>query len=413
MILDHLTLPRMVAMPNGVPLYLLDGVDNGVVRFDMLFNGGYAVQDKPLQAMFTNRMLREGAGSFSAAEISRRLDYYGAWIDMYSSQNCNHITLYTLSKHFVPLLQVLESMVKQPQFPQENLDVVRDNNKTYFTINSQKVDVVSQRYFEHSLWGEGHPLGHVVCAEDYDAITRDDVQDYYDRHYGSCNCTMFISGSVDDSMLVAMQTHFGDVVWGCKRECQPVGVGLPLQQFGRCAIHIPDTMQSAVKMGFMAMETSHPDFYKFRFLCVLLGGFFGSRLMSNIREENGYTYHIAAELDAYGHSNAFMISSETATEYVELLIKEVYREIERLIMEPVEMDEIELVRNYIMGELCREYEGQSAKSEVFINAWLSGADFDSVNRYIDEIKSVTPADLQRLAREYFHRDGMIEVVAGV
>ena len=166
-------------------------------------------------------------------------------------------------------------------------------------------------------------------------------------------------------------------------------------------------------MGFMAMETSHPDFYKFRFLCVLLGGFFGSRLMSNIREENGYTYHIAAELDAYGHSNAFMISSETATEYVELLIKEVYREIERLITEPVEMDEIELVRNYIMGELCREYEGQSAKSEVFINAWLSGADFDSVNRYIDEIKSVTPADLQRLAREYFHRDGMIEVVAGV
>ena len=127
---------------------------------------------------------------------------------------------------------------------------------------------------------------------------------------------------------------------------------------------------------------------------------------------HGYTYHISAELDAYGHRNAFMISSETATEYVEPLVKEVYRELDRLVEEPVDEAEIELVRNYIVGELCREYEGQSAKSEVFINAWLSGTDFASVNRYLDEIKSVTPADLQRLAREYFKKENMIEIIAG-
>ena len=171
-------------------------------------------------------------------------------------------------------------------------------------------------------------------------------------------------------------------------------------------------MQSAVKMGFMAMDSAHPDFHKFRFLCVLLGGYFGSRLMSNIREENGYTYQIMAEMDAYGKGNAFMISSEAATEYVEPLIKEVYRELERLVAEPVSEAEMQLVRNYIMGELCREYEGQSAKSEVFINAWLSGVGFESVNRYIDEIKSVTAADLQCLAREYFKKENMIEVVVG-
>ena len=145
MSIEALALPRQTLMQNGVPLYLLDGADKGVVRFDILFKGGYAVQGKPLLAMFTNRMLREGAGSLSAAEISQKLDYYGAWIDMYSSQNCNHITLYTMSKHFVPLLQVLEQMVKQPLFPQENLDIVKSNNKSYFTVNSQKVDVVSQR----------------------------------------------------------------------------------------------------------------------------------------------------------------------------------------------------------------------------------------------------------------------------
>lgn len=412
MLLEHLTLPTRLAMPNGVPLYMLDGADKGVVRFDLLFKGGYAVQNKPLLAMFTNRMLREGAGDFTASEISRRLDYYGAWIDMYSSQNCNHITLYTMSKHFVPLLQVLEEMVKCPRFPLENLDTVKSNNKAYFTINSQKVDVVSQRYFEHSLWGDDHPLGHVVCAEDYDAITRADIQDYYNRYYGSCNCTMFISGYVNETMLTALEKSFGAETWGCKTECRPVEVAKPSPQFGRCKVSLPGTMQSAVKIGFMVMDSMHPDFCKFRFLCVLLGGYFGSRLMSNVREENGYTYHIEAELDAYGEKNAFMITSETATDNVELLIKEVYNEIERLLTEPVGSAEIELVRNYIMGELCCEYEGQSSKSEVFINTLLSGAGFASVNKYIDEIKTVTPEDLHRLACEYFHKDRMIEIVVG-
>ena len=412
MSLESLALPQLQAMPNGVPLYRLSGADKGVVRFDILFKGGYAVQSKPLLAMFANRMLREGAGELSAAEISQKLDYYGAWIDMYSSQNCNHITLYTMSKHFEPLLQVLEEMIKRPLFPQDNLDTVKRNNRSYFTVNSHKVDVVSQRYFENSLWGEGHPLGHVVEATDYDAITRDDVVEYYNSYYGSRNCAMFIAGSVNDAMLSAIARSFGNGVWGCENACGDFAVAAPSPHVGRRVVHVQGTMQSAVKMGFMAMESSHPDFHKFRFLCVLLGGYFGSRLMSNIREENGYTYHIAAEMDAYGKRNAFMISSEAATEYVEPLIAEVYRELERLVTEPVDDSEIELVRNYIMGELCREYEGQSAKSEVFINAWLSGVGFDSVNIYIDEIKSVTAADLQRLACEYFKKENMIEIVAG-
>ena len=274
------------------------------------------------------------------------------------------------------------------------------------------MDVVSQRFFENSLWGCGHPLGHVVEAADYDGITRNDILDYYASYYGSCNCSIFISGSVSETMLDASASCFGNEKWGCVEPCAAADIALPVPLPGRRAVPVPGTMQSAVKIGFMAMDASHPDFFKFRFLCVLLGGYFSSRLMSNVREENGYTYHIAAELDAYGHRNAFMVSSETATGYVEPLLEEVYRELERLVNEPVDEDEIELVRNYIVGELCREYEGQSAKSEVFINTWLSGADFAAVNRYLDEIKSITPADLQRLACEYFKKDNMIEIIAG-
>ncbi len=411
MILSHLALPVTRVMPNGISLYHLQGEDRGIVRLDILFGGGYSVQHKPLQALFTNRMLREGSEGYSGADISRWLDYYGAWIDMYSSQGCNHIILYVLAKHFPLLLPVVEDFIKRPLFPQDNLDVVRKNNKAHFLINSQKVDVVAQRYFERTLWGESHPLGRLVESGDYDAITRDDLQQYYNEVYSNKNYTLFLSGTQDAAVIDAIATAFGNGEWGAA-DVASVRMAPPSPQSGKQKIVLENTLQSAIKVGCLALPSTHPDFFDLRFLNVLLGGYFGSRLMSNIREENGYTYDIISEIDAYGKDNVFVVSSQAATEYVEPLLKELYKEIERLQTEEIPAEEVELVRNYIMGELCREYEGAMAKSEVFVNAWLSGDGFDSVNRYIDAIKHVTPQKLQSVARKYLQRDKMFEIVVG-
>lgn len=410
---SDMALPVKQVMPNAVPLYTLANDGRGAVRLELVFGGGYGVQDIPLQATFTNRMLREGAQRLTAAEISRRLDYYGAWIESYSSQGANHITLYSLSKHFLPLLQLLEQLVKQPLFPQENLDVVRRSGKAHFEVNSRKVDVVAQRHFENALWGSSHPLGHIVTAADYDAVTTAALYSYHERFYNSRNCTIFLSGTYDSETISAVTECFGASEWGGGCVANSLFVSPPQSQIGRRNVLVDNTMQSAVKLGFFTLDASATDFHKLRFLTVLFGGYFGSRLMSNIREENGYTYHISAEVDAYGCRNAFMISSETANEYVEPCIAEIYKEIDRLHNEPITAAEVDHVRNYILGEMCRECEGLSAKAEIFINAWLSGDEFSSVNDYLNVVKSVSPDELNDIARRYIRKEKMIEVVAGL
>ena len=411
-VVDKMALPVEVTMPNGVSAYVLKGYDKGIVRLELLFKGGYSIQDKPLQATFTNRMLREGAGGLSSDEISQKLDYYGAWIESYSSQKCNHLVLYCLSKHFAPLLVLLEAIVKEPAFPEGNLDVVRRGGKAHFEVNSKKVDVVAQRHFEHALWGDEHPLGHIVESVDYDNITREDLLNYHRRVYNSRNLSIFISGDVDETELSAVRDVFGKENWGEYVGEDYVTVQPPYSMTGRHCVRMEGTVQSAVKLGFMAMDVADPDFHKFRFLTVLLGGYFGSRLMSNIREENGYTYHISAEVDAYGKRNAFMISSETANEYVELCVKEIYKELDKLCNEPITEAEVEHVRNYILGEMCRECEGLTAKSEVFVNAWLSGESFASVNEYLEVVKNVSAKELTEVAKKYLKPSGMIEIVVG-
>lgn len=405
-----LIMPHRTVLSNGVPIYIIKGGSQDVLRIDLLIRGGYSIQERPLQALFTNRMLREGTSDYKAEEISRMLDYYGAWIEMYSLQECNRITLYTLGRYLEPMLDMLESMVKRPLFPSKNLETIRNNNKAFYYINSRKVDVVAQRHFEQAIWGKGHPLGHIVCAEDYDAITEECLKEYHASYYGSRNMAFFISGNVNDKSVMAIEKRFGDS-WGSK-EGKEAFIAPPAPILGSSKVTIEGVLQSGIRVGRMVMDTSHPDFHRFRFLTVILGGYFGSRLMSNIRESNGYTYHIEAEIDAYGNRNAFMISTETDNEYVKPLLAEVDKELRRLRDEDVPKEELELVRNYTLGELCREYEGVLPKAEVFISLWLSGQPFEAVNEYLDTVCSVSPAELRSLAQEYLAPESMSQIVVG-
>lgn len=403
-------MPHKAVLSNRVPVYIIKGGTQDVLRIDLLVRGGYSIQERPLQALFTNRMLREGTSDYKAEEISRLLDYYGAWIEMYSLQECNRITLYTLGRYLEPMLDMLESMVKRPLFPSENLETIRANNKAFYHINSRKVDVVAQRHFEKAIWGENHPLGHIVCAEDYDAITEELLRKYHSLYYGSQSMAFFISGNVDDKCVAAIEKRFGDI-WGSNENID-FAVAPPVSVPGASKVKINGVLQSGIRVGRMVMDTSHPDFHRFRFLTVILGGYFGSRLMSNIRERNGYTYHIEAEIDAYGSRNAFMISTETDNEYVEPLLAEVDKELKRLRDEYVPKEELELVRNYTLGELCREYEGVLPKAEVFISLWLSGQPFEAVNDYLDTVCSVSQTELRSLAQEYLSPEQMSQIVVG-
>ncbi|MBR2607774.1 MAG: insulinase family protein [Bacteroidaceae bacterium] len=411
--MQNIKLPQKVQFSNGVPLFLINGGVHEVVRLDLLFRGGYAVQSRPLQALFTNRMLREGNSVLNAAAVSRKLDSCGAWMETYSSQNCNHITLYTLRRHLPELLKVLAEIVKNPAFPQKNLDVVRRANKSHFLINSRKVDVVAQRHFEKAIWGSEHKFGRLVCAEDYDAVTVELLREYYGNVYGSQNCTIFLSGKFDDCEVEKLGDYFGKEQWGASSRVSIDDLPPLASMRGRVNVKVDDTMQSGIKIGMMAVDSSHPDFYTLKYLSVLLGGFFGSRLMTNVRERNGYTYHIEADLSAFGHRNAFSVTSEAANEYVQPLIDEVYNEFHRLQTEPVFVEEMEKLRNCTLGELCREYEGVLAKADVFINTWLSGEAFDGVNSYLDVVRNASPDDFMRLACKYLIPENMVEVVAGV
>ena len=408
----HIQTPVRTTLPNGIPLTVINAGEQEVVRMDVLFSGGRWQQSQKLQALFTNRMLREGTTKYTAATIAEKLDYYGSWLELSSSSEYAYITVYSLNKYLAKTLEVVESMIKEPLFPQKELQTILDTNIQQYLVNTSKVDFLAHRSLLKSLYGEQHPCGKIVMEEDYYTITPEVLREFYERHYHSGNCSIFLSGKVTDDIISRVTDIFG-IPFG-QYQLQMPKSSFPFAAIPEKRIFTEreDAMQSAVKMGCTTITREHPDYPKLRVLMTLFGGYFGSRLMSNIREDKGYTYGISAGVVFYPDSGLLIVSTETDNEYVEPLIQEVYHEIDRLHLDPVSAEELRIVCNYMLGEMCRSYESPFSLSDAWIFIATSGLKDDYFARSLQAVNEITPAEIQDLAQRYLCKETLKEVIAG-
>lgn len=406
-------IPERHIMRNGIPLNIIQAGTEEVVRFDLLVGAGQWHQTQSLQAMFTNRMLREGTCSMTSTQIAEKLDYYGAMMELSSSVNYGFITLYSLNKHFHRTLQIVADMLMHPTFPKRELDVVLKVNKQRFLVNSDRVEMMARKKLNRSLFGEKHPLGRYAEAEDYDLITPEVLQEFYKRHYHSGNCSIYISGKVTETIVQSIEDTLGSAPWGEVKEVVPfVSIQPQKMQGKRFFVQKEDALQSSIKLGGFVMDRLHPDFLKARVMVTLLGGYFGSRLMSNIREEKGYTYGIGAGIVTYPDVSVLVVTTEADNEYVNDIISETYKEMDKLCTDLVPQAELDMVKNYMLGDWCRSYEGPFSMSDAWIYIETGGLDDSYIGHSLDAIRDITRDEIRELAQKYLCKENLIEVVAG-
>ena len=409
----ELSRPERRQMKNGIPLNIIRAGSQEVVRFDVLIGAGQWHQTQSLQAMFTNRMLREGTQSLVSAQIAEKLDYYGAWLELSSSPNCGFITLYSLNKYFPHTLAIIADMLMNPTFPEKELGVVLETNRQQFLVNSERVEVISRKQFNRSLFGEAHPFGRFAVESDYGKITSEVLREFYRKYYHSGNCKVYVSGKVTPEIIRCIEEQLGDAPWG---EVKPVFPLELIEPHPTTQKHIfvekADALQSSLKMGCFMVDRLHPDFLKARAMVTLFGGYFGSRLMSNIREDKGYTYGIGAGVVNCPGSGIMAITTEADNQYIDAIIREVYHEIDRLCNDLAPREEIEMVRSYMLGDFCRAYEGPFSLSEAWIYVETADLDEEFFVRQIDSIRSFTAEEIRIMAQRYLCKEKLIEVVAG-
>lgn len=398
-------------LSNGIPVYFINAGSQDVVKIDFIFEAGTWFQSANLVASLCNSMLEEGSRNFSAAEIAERFDFYGAYIQLVADQNYGFANVVSLGKHLPSILEVTEDMLKHSIFPEYELEVLIDKNKQKFLLENEKVRTLCQKKFTQVMFGEEHPYAMNNKLEDFDQINREMLVQFYQTYYHSGNCRIIAAGRIDESVLGLLEIHFGGNDWNQKR--------MPATEFGMNPsplkfhhVEKANGSQSAIRVGKMWVSKSHPDYIPLSILVTIFGGYFGSRLMANIREDKGYTYGIGSFVLSLKYASYLIISTEVGNEYVEPTRKEIAFEMRRLQTEPVEESELATLKSYLLGEFLRDFDGPFALAGSFKAINDFDLDYSFYDRYLNTLRNITPEELMKLAQQYLSPDDCYTVVAG-
>lgn len=396
-------------LANGVRLYTLPCDDFEVLRISLVFGAGSSRQQVPFSASAAANLLAEGTRSMTAHEIAEQLDYYGSWFDVNLDRDYAYINFAALSRFVPETLRIAEQIVLHPVFPEEELRAYCAKRKQRLTIERTKVDVEAREAFARALFGAQHPYGFSSPAEAYDRLTRDQVVEFYRRHYTAENCFVVCSGRIGPTERTAVAALAERLPHGDSTVQAP----FPAPETTREAlVEHPGAVQSSLRIGRMLFGRNHPDFVGMQVVATALGGYFGSRLMQNLREEHGYTYGVVAAMVNFEQAGYLAVATQVGADVTQDALREIYVEIERLRTEPMPAEELELVKNMMAGEMMRILDGPFGIADVTIENILCGMDNTVIDANLRRIRAMTPADVQRLAQQYLAREELVTVVAG-
>lgn len=399
-------------LTNGIPIFSINVGAQEVVKIQLVFKAGIWFQSQALEAFFTGQMLEEGSQHYTASEIAEKLDDYGAFIHKKINRDNACIDIFSLSKHLEAVLTVVADMLKNPLFGESELNRLREQERQTFIVRNQKVKHIAQKQFSALLFGEKHPYGASAIVEDYDQITSSLLKIFHQKYYGSSNCHIFISGKINESTINLVNRFFGQEQWG---ESEAVHVpSITASSSTELNHFIPkeNVLQSAIRMGKRTIGKKHPDYFALSLVTTLFGGYFGSRLMSNIREDKGYTYGIYAGVSPQIQDSSFTISSEVGADVAQKALDEIRFELKRLRTEQVKDEELSLVKNYMSGTFLRGLNGPFALGEVIKSLYEHNLPEDFYQQYLNAIHKVKAEDVLSIANQYLHEDKMIELVVG-
>jgi predicted Zn-dependent peptidase len=398
-------------LDNGVPVYAIHAGAEEVLMVELVFYAGNSFEEKNLVAAATNFLLKNGTSKKNALEINEHFEYYGSFLNRACYNETATLTLHCLNKHIGELLPVMEELITDSVFPQDELAIFKQNQKQRLSVNLKKCDFVAGRLIDAYLYGEQHPYGKFATHEEYDALQRDELLSFYNEYYRQGNCMIFVAGKLPENLFQQLNKYFGRLTLKNNFTLPPYRIS-PGKKPGEKNRVTNDAngVQGAIRIARPFPNRHHPDFQKAMVLNTLLGGYFGSRLMTNIREEKGYTYGIHSYLQDHIQDSAWVISTEAGKEVCEAAIEETYKEMKRLQDEPVGEDEMLLVRNYMMGSILGTLDGPFQVFARWKNYILNNLDEKYFYAAIHTIRNISPQELQQLAKKYLEPEAFYELV---
>ncbi len=408
--IKNISLPpyELRKLSNGVDIYTLNQGSQEIIKFDIVFRGGRMLEHKKLVSKFTASLLREGTPGKNSIELANFFDLYGAALRVASNLDFVYLSLSCLTKHFEILLPVLADILLEPTFEQKELDKIKKTTTQKLIQDLSKNDLVSYRVYTEALFGKDHVYGYNSAPEDIAAIQREDLVKYHKEAFGLSNAFMVLCGNFPDSCFKAVDKYFGTFLTVSPKPIYhaPEFVHFP----DPIMVYTKNEFQASIKIGRRLFNRQDPDYPAFFFLNTLFGGFFGSRLMSSIREKHGYTYNVFSVYDHLIHDGYFYIGTEVGLEYLDATLKEIDKQIELICTKKPKPSEMKMVRNYLIGNFLNLVDGPLNSASLIKSLVLDDTLENHFDHFIQKIVSVTAQEILDCAQKYLQKESFLTTI---
>ena len=409
-----LELPPYVkhTLSNGVEVYTVDMGNEDALMVSWIFDAGNCFETRNGIASAVNSLLKNGTKGRNAFNINEHFEYYGAYL----SRSCQHetadITLHCLTKYVGELLPVVAELIADSTYPEEELSIYKKNGQQRLQVSLKKSDFVAGRLIDAYLYGPTHPYGKYSQLSDYDQLDRDALLAFYDRYYRQGACRIIVAGKLPAGLDLLLERYFGKLSLHApqKLDLATMPAIIPATQKKYDISNDPNGVQGSIRIARNFPNRHHPDFQRVQMLNNVFGGFFGSRLMTNIREDKGYTYGIYSYLINNRQESGWLITTEAGKDVCRATIEEVYKEMLLLQEEPVDDEELQMARNFTIGTILGDLDGPFQVASRWKNIILHDLDEKYFYEGVRIVKSITPDELQELAKKWLKPDEFFELV---
>jgi zinc protease len=403
---------KQYELKNGVPVYTIDMGEQDTLMINWIFSAGNCFEEKNLVAASTNYLLKNGTSRRNAFAINEHFEYYGSYLNRSSQNEKAEIILHTLGRHLNELLPVVAELITDSVFPPEELAIFKKNMQQKLEVSLKKSDFVAGRLIDACLFGERHPYGRFSSIEEYDQLEQSEILEFYKRYYQNGNCFILAAGKLPGDLIKQLDDYFGGLnlrkPGKIADDAQfPIR---PAKEMKYSVVNDPASVQCSIRMGRNFPNRKNPDFQKVQVLNCVLGGFFGSRLMTNIREDKGYTYGIHSFLMNLIQESALAITTEAGKEVTAATIEEVYKEMRLLREELIDEEELHIVRDHMIGAILGDLDGPFQIAARWKNILLNELDEKYFYNGLRIIKTITPEELLQLANKYLKPEDFYELV---
>ncbi len=412
----EITIPKTISvarpvthtLSNGVRLLGYTNPEQSVVRISFVFEAGTTTQHKPFVASSTQNMLSEGSTSHSALQIAEALDYYGSYFEVNLDRDYSVITFCCLARFFEESIKTFEEILLDPLFDSDELAIYAGKRRQNLEIERRKTSTKARERFAQALFGAAHPYGVSYHEALYNDLTHDDLVSFYRKRYCAENCFVVCTLDNNDARLARIAEFAAKIPKGTKQNIILPPTKSSLYEYEE----VEGAVQSSIRIGKLLFGRSHPDFVGMQVVSYILGGYFGSRLINNLRERNGFTYSIFASMINMRHAGYFAIATDVGAEVSERAIEEIGREIKLLQNTLTDEAELETVKRIMFGEFMRILDGPMGVLDALIEATQNNTTLDYLADSLDQIRNITPERVQQLARQYLDTDTLTTVIVG-